>query len=98
VQGKNPNKAYEETLVTTISSILLLCKITKMQRRHIIFSMNHKKRKKKSKIKTNSHNKMDIKLMTRAEEYIYRGSRELPEAEASLPFLQLPRSPAYQQP
>jgi hypothetical protein len=47
-----------------------------MERRHTIFTMNQKKNEKKSKTKTNSHNKMDIKLMTRAEKRVYTGAVE----------------------
>lgn len=64
-----------------------------MQRRHKIFSINHKKRKKfKNRNKLSQQNGHQTDDKSR-EESIYRGSRELPEAEASLPFLQLPRSP-----
>jgi hypothetical protein len=55
--------------------------------------MNQKKRKKiKNQNKLSQQNGHQTDDKSR-EESIYRGSRELPEAEASLPFLQLPRSP-----
>jgi len=55
--------------------------------------MNHKKRKKiKNQNKPSQQNGHQTDDKSRKES-IYRGSRELPEAEASLPFLQLPRSP-----
>jgi len=59
-------------------------------------NLHHEPKKKRKKIKNqnklsqqNGHQTDDKSR----EESIYRGSRELPEAEASLPFLQLPRSP-----